>query len=119
MIKNQLKLVWRTLFKNRMTSLINLTGLTIGLTTAILIGLYLANEWQTDRSLPDPDQTYRLLRVSNINGEPYDIGITSAPFATALLQDFPDAIESVVRVLPGSSVLNINGKLFRKKTTTT
>jgi len=115
MFRNQLKLVWRTLLKNRMTSLINLTGLTIGLTTAILIGLYLANEWQTDRSLPDPDETYRLLRVSSINGEPYDIGITSAPFAPALLQDFPDAIESVVRVLPGSSVLNIDGKLFQEE----
>ena len=63
MIKNQLKLVWRTLLKNRMTSLINLVGLTIGLTATILIGLYLANEWQTDRSLPDPDPVAALWMV--------------------------------------------------------
>lgn len=114
MLKNQLKIIWRSLLKNKMTSFINLTGLIIGLSAAILIGLFVFNEWQTDRSLPYPDQTFRLLRSSYINSEPYDIGITSAPFSPALIQDFPDAIEQTVRVLPAQSVLKVDDDVFQE-----
>lgn len=114
MLRNQIKLIWRGLLKNKMTSLINLSGLTIGLTAVLLIGLFVSNEWVTDRALPEPERTFRLLRMSNINNDPYDIGITSAPFSSALREDFPDAISETVRVLPGTAAIRINERLFQE-----
>ncbi len=112
MLKTHLKLVWRGLLKNKTTSLINVFGLTIGLATAILIGLYVLTEWQTDRGLPLPERTYRLLRVSGIGGEAYDVGVTSAPFASALEQDLPDDVEETVRVMPGTSLVQYGDERF-------
>ena len=87
MTYNSLKIVWRTLLKSKATSVINLVGLTIGLATAFLIGLYVFNELQTDSSFPLQDRTYRVLRIADIQEEPYRIGITSGPFAGALKQE--------------------------------
>ncbi len=112
MLSNNLKLIWRSLLKNKTTGFINFSGLTIGLAAAIFIGLYVINEKQTDRSLPFPDRTFRVLRTSEIDKVPYDIGITSAPFAPALKQDFPADVEATVRVLDGNSLVTLGEKRF-------
>ncbi len=95
--------------------LINLVGLTLGLTAAMLIGIYVHHEWQTDRWMPHADRTFRLIRLSDINNEPYKIGVTSAPFATALEQDYPADVEETTRVLDGNSLVQIGEQIFQEE----
>lgn len=114
MLKIYLKLIFRRLVNDKANSLINLLGLSVGLSVALLIGMYVYTEWQTDRDLPHPEHTYRLLRVSSINNEPYDIGVTSAPFATGLKQDFGASIKETVRVLDGSSLVQHGNQRFQE-----
>ncbi len=114
MIKTMWTIIWRNLFKNKVTSIINILGLTIGIATAMFIGLYVVNEKQADSGLPHADRTFRLLRTSNINGQPYDIGITSPPFADAIKQDFSLDVEATTRVLDGRSLVGIGDKRFEE-----
>lgn len=44
MIKNYLKIAWRNLFRNRVSSLINIGGLAVGMAVAMLIGLWVWDE---------------------------------------------------------------------------
>ena len=44
MLKNYLKVAWRYLLHNRASTLINVGGLSIGMTVAILIGLWVYDE---------------------------------------------------------------------------
>ncbi|MES2808486.1 MAG: ABC transporter permease [Bacteroidota bacterium] len=44
MIKNYFKIAWRNLFKNGSSSLINIGGLAVGMSAAILIGLWIWDE---------------------------------------------------------------------------
>jgi putative ABC transport system permease protein len=44
MIKNYLKIAWRNLVKNKFSSFINIGGLAIGMTVAILVGLWIYDE---------------------------------------------------------------------------
>jgi len=48
----------RSIFKNLMVSFINLSGLSIGIATVILIGLFVNNELSTDHFLKDNDRIY-------------------------------------------------------------
>ncbi|GJM34535.1 MAG: ABC transporter permease [Saprospiraceae bacterium] len=114
MLLHNVKITLRHLLKNKTATFINFAGLTIGLTASLLICLYVLNEWQTDRALPHPERTYRLLRVAEINNEPYEIGITSGPFAPALQQDFSAEIESTVRVVDGNSVVALGEYRFQE-----
>lgn len=59
-----LKIAWRNLFRNRTNSLINLSGLTIGMTAAFFIFIWVSNEYSYDRHHPEAEQIYRLTSYS-------------------------------------------------------
>ena len=115
MTVNNLKLVFRQFKRQKSYLLINFIGLTIGLATAMLIGKYVLNEWTADAFIPHSERTFRLLRTSEINFEPYRIGVTSAPFATAIEQDYPDAVEATCRMLNGNSLVTIGDQKFEEE----
>lgn len=61
MIRIYFKTAWRNLWKNRIFSFINIIGLTIGLTSFILIALFVFDELTFDRSHKDADNIYRIV----------------------------------------------------------
>jgi len=58
MLKNYFRTALRSLVKNRTTSFINLFGLSIGMTAAVFIFLWIQNEVAVDDY--QPDHIYRL-----------------------------------------------------------
>ena len=57
-MKAYLKKVWRGLIKNSGNTVINITGLSVGLSAAILILLWVQNEFSFDNNHPDSGQIY-------------------------------------------------------------
>jgi putative ABC transport system permease protein len=53
MLRNYFKTAWRSLRKNRLSSLINIGGLSIGMAVAMLIACWIYNEWSFDRQFDD------------------------------------------------------------------
>ena len=49
MLKNYLKIAWRSLLRNKSFSLINIAGLAIGMAAAALIVLWIDNEVRYDQ----------------------------------------------------------------------
>jgi putative ABC transport system permease protein len=60
MIKSYLKTAWRNVVKNKMFSLINIIGLSVGLTCCMLITLYILNETSYDDYQINGDNIYQL-----------------------------------------------------------
>ncbi|MCK5055058.1 MAG: ABC transporter permease [Candidatus Aminicenantes bacterium] len=90
MFKYYLKTAFRNLLRFKTISLINITGLTIGITVCTLLLLYVQDELSFDNFHKDSDNIYRILRES-----PY-----TAPQLSKLLKDnFPEIIETT-RILP-------------------
>jgi len=110
MFTNFFKIAFRNLTRHKGFSFINIAGLTLGLTACILIGLFVWDENQYDKFLPDGDQVYRVYNhyTSNEGGE--DRAIASPMFATTLQQDFPE-VEQTARILmqPENKTLFENG----------
>ncbi len=61
MIKNYIKITYRNLIKNKVYSMINIVGLSIGLTAAILILLYVKDEVSYDRFHSKSPNIYRVV----------------------------------------------------------
>ncbi|MBX3238588.1 MAG: ABC transporter permease [Chitinophagaceae bacterium] len=61
MIKNYFKAAWRNIIKNKAFSFINITGLTIGLTSFLLIVLYVFDELTFDGFHKNSDNIYRIV----------------------------------------------------------
>lgn len=70
MIKDYLKITWRTLYRQWQFSLISITGLAIGLACCILIVIYVRHEYSYDRYHANADRIYRVARISiNSDGQ--------------------------------------------------
>ncbi|HEX9652656.1 MAG TPA: ABC transporter permease [bacterium] len=89
MLKNYVKIALRNLIKQKSYSLINIAGLAIGLTCAILILLYVQFELSYDRF---HDHADRLYRIAWMSGNPQTR--TPHPMALAMAQDFPEVTEA-------------------------
>ncbi|MEL6656467.1 MAG: FtsX-like permease family protein [Bacteroidota bacterium] len=111
-----LRMALRHLLKRPLFSGLNLLGLTISMAGALLIGQYVYSELKTDEFIADQDRTFRLLRTSDINNEPYNVGVTSAPFKDALLTDFPHEIAEATRVrFFNEPILRVNNTFYSEE----
>ncbi len=106
MLKNYIKITLRNLLKHRVFTLINVSGLMLGLTVCLIIFLYVRQELSYDNFHSNSENTYRVLRIGDLNDEKYLIGVTSAPYAEALLNDFPQDIVSATRVFNVSGLVS-------------
>ena len=69
MIKNYFKIVWRSLWKNKLYTTLNVAGLTFGISCFLLIGLYLFDELTFDEQHSKADRIYRVVEHKTVNGE--------------------------------------------------
>lgn len=97
MLKNYIVITLRNLWKSRGYAAINIFGLAIGLTTSIMIMIYVINELSFDKFHKDSERIYKVW-VSGMmpTGELND-AVTAGPMASALLNDYPE-VEQVVRL---------------------
>jgi putative ABC transport system permease protein len=77
--------------------ILNITGLTIGITSFLLIATYVLNELSYDRFHRNYENIYRIKVKGMMAGSTIDQAITAAPMAQALLNDYPE-IEHAVRI---------------------
>ena len=112
MITNYLKIALRNLWKQCFFTLINVSGLMLAVTVGLIIYLYVTKELGHDNGLIKKERVYRLLRDATLNGEDYLIGITSAPFADGLKNDFPLEIDETLRVYSNQLSVAYEDKTF-------
>jgi len=97
MLKIYLKIAWRNLAKNKLYSLVNIGGLTIGIASCILIGLYVSNELSYDRFNKNAGRLVRVTTEYTVNGTKHQLGTTASMEGPRLSAAFPQ-IESYVRI---------------------
>lgn len=97
MIKNHIMTALRNLLRNKLHSGINIVGLSIGITTGILILTFVLHELSYDRFFRNSDRIYRLVMDEYANGDE-SLRATAYPnFHREMLGTYPD-IESSVRL---------------------
>ncbi|HEX3384274.1 MAG TPA: ABC transporter permease [Mucilaginibacter sp.] len=60
MFRNYLKMAWRNTLHNKVYSALNIAGLAAGMAVALLIGLWVVNQYSYDRFLPRYQQLYQV-----------------------------------------------------------
>ncbi|HZB13452.1 MAG TPA: ABC transporter permease [Chryseolinea sp.] len=90
MIKNYLVIALRNFFKNRGYTLINILGLSLGLTSCIIIFLVIDYDLRFDKFHSRYDRIYRVVQdTKGPSGISYG-SVTPYPLANAFRNDFPD-----------------------------
>ncbi len=102
MLKNYLKITARNLTKNKLFSIVNILGLTIGITCFILIGLFVLDELTYDSFNTNSDRIFRLNSHYKIGNNEFNLANSPMPLADALVSEYPE-IEKTARLLRENS----------------
>jgi putative ABC transport system permease protein len=90
MIKNYLLITFRNFLRNRNYTLINILGLSIGLTACIVIFLLIRFDTEFDQFHNQYSRIYRVVRTTSSASGIEHSSVTPYPFAGAFRQDFTD-----------------------------
>jgi putative ABC transport system permease protein len=96
MIKNYLKIAWRNLVKNKAHSFINIASLSVGMTVAILIGLWIWDELSFDKYHKNYESIARVMQHQTLNGEINTMKAMPIPVAYQLRHLYGDNFKYVV-----------------------
>jgi len=95
MFKNYLKISWRNLTKNKVHTFINVTGLSVGMAVAMLIGLWIWDELSFDKNFDNHGRIVQVWQHQTINGKvgsqvamPIPLGIMLRDGYTGKNKDF-------------------------------
>lgn len=111
MLFNYLRTAWRSFRKNRFFTLINLAGLTTGLSCCLLIGLYIQQELSYDNFEQKGDRIVRMIMEYSFGQAVNKGNYTSTKVAPAFQRAFPE-IESAVRMTQSSRIVKAGDKVF-------
>ena len=114
MVRNYIKTALRNLFKHKGYSLINITGLAIGMATCLLILLYVNHELSYDSYNEDADRIYRIAFSALWGGRDIDICVTPAPMAKTIIDIYPEIEDGVRFRNQGSSIVQYGDNSFKE-----
>lgn len=116
MIKNYLKIVIRNLRRNKIYSLLNITGLSVGMAVAIVIGLWIWDELSFDKYHRNYDRIAMVKQNLSNNGETTTQSAVPYPLAAELRNKYGSNFKYVVLCTgPGERILSAGEKKLMQK----
>lgn len=115
MLKNYLKTAWRNIKRRPIFSIINITGLAIGLAACIMIALWVQYQMSYDQFNKQSSHIYRLVNHLKYPGGAATIKKASVPLSETLNNKF-SGIKKAIRVLPPSTkIIEVGDQHFDQK----
>ena len=111
MIKNLLLVALRNFKRDKWYSLLNILGLTIGITFSLFLIFYIKDELSYDRYNEKSARIYRInAHIKEPDKDTMRWAVTPFPMAPALAKDYPE-VEEAVRFISNGKVMYKNGDL--------
>jgi putative ABC transport system permease protein len=103
MFKHYLKIALRNATRRKTYSIINISGLAIGMAACILIIVYIVTALSYDRYHENADNIYRIIAKLTLGTTPNLIASTNATPSLAMRDDYPEVLDAA-RVRPVGKV---------------
>jgi len=94
MVKNNLKVAYRSMMRHKFYTFLNLSGLAVSITACILITVFVQNELSYDKYHQDSQRIYRIASYLKFGDNEFRFPATPAPMAETLKSEYPEVIAS-------------------------
>ena len=111
MFKNFFIIAWRNLVKNKVNTILNISGLAIGITVCLVIGVWLQRELSFDNFHPNGNQIYRITNTFKSESESFSQAGSGPALGAQLPKQLP-LIKAACRVFDGDSKIKAGDKQF-------
>ena len=113
MLRNYVKIAWRNLLRRKFYSILNIVGLAVGITFALLIGSYVWGEYQVNQQLQNANRQCLVQSRWKQNDRGMDI-TTLAPLGPALKAAYPNLVANFYRFYGISATVSKGNNHFRE-----
>jgi putative ABC transport system permease protein len=113
MLRNYLKIAYRTLRSRPGVTTINVLGLAVGLAACLLIGLWIKHELSYDDFHPNAENTYRVNADVRLGDMELKAPLTPGPLGPTLVDEFPAAKAATRFAMMESAALRVDDQSFR------
>ena len=110
MFKNYFKTALRNLWNNKSYSLLNILGLSIGITCAALIFLWVENELNYNKSNEKIDRVYQVMENQPFDAKTYTFSATPGVLAQAMKAEIPGIKNTSRATWKQNTLFNIGDK---------
>lgn len=110
MLKNFFRVALRNLTKNRASSIINIGGLAVGMAVALLIGLWMHDEFSFNKNFKNYDRIGKLWQFVKFGAEKSSYDVMPIPLAADLRTRFPDFQGVALASINNPNILAIGDK---------
>ncbi|MEQ8424498.1 MAG: ABC transporter permease, partial [Cyclobacteriaceae bacterium] len=107
MLRNYFKIAVRNLTKNKVFSLINILGLSVGIACCLLLALYIQDEFSYDKHHKDGENLYRIITEFKGINDVDRLRTASPPIALALKEELEDVSNATRALNPPGVSLNL------------
>ena len=112
MFQNYLTTALRNAGRHKLYTFINIAGLTVALTCAIFIMLFIADQFSYNRWIPDTQNLYRVESEFHFPGRrPERHAGVPGPVTPAMVADIPQ-VTAQTHLIPEDITAKVNGRLF-------
>jgi ABC-type antimicrobial peptide transport system permease subunit len=112
MIKNYLIVAIRNIRRNKVYSLINVSGLAVGMASFLLIMIWVMDELSYDQFHANVDYLYRIEQDQNYSGSIYHVNVTPYPMAAGVKAEIPEVKYATPYPHAGTLLLRFKEKSF-------
>lgn len=96
MLRNYIKIAVRNLIKNKIYSLINISGLAVGMAATMMIGLWIADELNYDGHFKNKDTIAQVFQHQTTNGNVETMNAIPRPLEFALREKYADNFKHII-----------------------
>ena len=89
MLKNFFLIAYRNLVKNKVNTILNVTGLAIGVAVCLIIGVWLQRELSFDNFHPDGNRIFRVTNTFKSESESFSQAPSGPAFGAQLPKQLP------------------------------
>jgi len=113
MFRSYFKIAWRSLFKQKLYSVINVSGMTVGMTCFILLALFIQYESSYDQQHEKADRIYRVAQEQGGNTfrGTNKFAVSCAPLAISMREQFPE-VETATTITTLQTLFLKEGQAF-------
>ncbi len=106
MFENFFKIAIRNLSRNKVISLINIIGLSVGMACFLLIGIWVFDELSYDRFHPEADRLYRVVVDYEVPGGVQDYAVSAAVMPRTMREEIPEIELGTAMSFNGMTIRN-------------
>src|SRR3984885_8295933 len=114
MFKSYFKIAWRNLWKNKLYTVVNILGITIGIASCIFLGLYIGDELSYYQFHKKGDRIARITMEYSNGGTIGKYAQTGTKAGPQFTRSFP-AIEAFSRTFKFGRIVSDGSKTFDEK----